>query len=251
MANKKSHPPRPKRDSAHFDPEINPHYSHVPSEPEQPSRSERIGHVLWEIGKTVGTIALVALIIRIFLVQPFFVQGESMEPNFHDGDYLLVNQLSYKLGAPSRGDVIIFKAPPEPDTDYIKRIIGLPGETVDLKDGHFFITNQRHSTPVEVVESYEPAGTLTMSSNQQTHWELGTDQYFVAGDNRGPGKSLDSRAWGPLPKQNIIGRAWFRAYPLAALGFISKPKYPGLSLAPQSPRAYAGAGARALTFQPA
>jgi signal peptidase I len=232
MATKKKKIPLAKRDTEHFDPAINPKFSNIPAEAEQPSGGERVGHALWEIGKTIGFIVVAAIIIRAFLIQPFFVQGESMEPDFHDGDYLLVNQLSYHLHQPHRGDVIVFKAPPEPDTNYIKRIIGVPGDTVDLKDGHYIITNAKHPGGEIVTEPYIEENTPTDPIGDQTHWEVPKDQYFTSGDNRQPGKSLDSRAWGFVPKNFIKGSVWIRAYPLANAGFIKHAKYPNLSAIP-------------------
>lgn len=200
-------------------------------ESEQPSGGERVMAVGWEVLKTVAFIVLVAVFIRAFVVQPFFVEGQSMEPDFHDGDYLLVNQMGYHLGKPSRGDVIVFKAPPEPDENYIKRIIGLPGETVELVNGHFVIKNDEHPEGITLEEPYIEEGVLTRPDPEtnQTRWELGPDQYFVAGDNRQPGKSSDSRSWGPLPRNNIIGKTSVRVYPIADFAWITHQKYPELS----------------------
>ncbi|MSU75944.1 signal peptidase I [Patescibacteria group bacterium] len=225
----KQTPPPIRRKSSDFDPTLNPDFATVPAEAEQPSSSERALHALWEIAKTVAFIIIAAVIIRAFLLQPFFVQGESMESNFHDGNYLLVNQLSYKLGKPERGDVVVFKAPPEPDTNFIKRIIGLPGETVELRNNQVIIFNAEHRDGVTLDESYEPAGVKTLPEISQTKWELGPDQYFVLGDNREPEKSSDSRAWGILPKDNLIGKAWIRVYPLAEVGVVKHERYPDLS----------------------
>ena len=221
--------PRPKRTTV--DPELNPRFSNVPVETEQPGSGERVLAVGWEVLKTVAFIVLVAVFIRAFVVQPFFVEGQSMEPDFHDGDYLLVNQLSFRLGKPDRGDVIVFKAPPAPDENYIKRVIGLPGETVELTDGGYTIKNDQHPNGVRLEEPYIEPGvrTLTDPESNQTRWELGPDQYFVSGDNRNPGKSSDSRAWGPVPTGNIIGKTALRVYPLADLGLVQHQSFPELS----------------------
>lgn len=229
VEHKSSKPPRVRRKSREFDPSLNPDFSTVPAEAEQPSGSERIFHALWEVIKTVAFIILAAVVIRAFLVQPFFVQGQSMETNFHDGNYLLVNQLSYKFGQPQRGDVVVFKAPPEPSENYIKRIIGLPGETVELRNGKVVIYNAEHRDGVTLDESYEPANADTLPESAQTRWELGPNQYFVLGDNRLPDKSSDSRAWGLLDKNLLIGKAWLRVYPLAQFGFVKHQTFPDLS----------------------
>ncbi len=226
---------RSKRQSGdRVDPELNPQYANIPAEPEQPTTGERVGHLLWEVVKTVGFIVIAALLIRTLIIQPFFVQGDSMNPDFHNGDYLLVNQLSYRLGKPQRGDVVVFKAPPEPETNYIKRIIGLPGETVELKDGRYYIYNQQNPSGVQLPETYIAANLPTLPESSQTRWQLGADQYFVSGDNREPGKSSDSRAWGPVPRANLIGRAWLRVYPLDAFGIIKHHRY-GSQLGGQVP----------------
>lgn len=228
--NKEIKPPAARRKSRNFDPSLNPDFSTVPAEAEQPSGSERIFHALWEVVKTVAFIILAAVIIRAFLVQPFFVQGQSMETNFHNGNYLLVNQLSYKFGQPQRGDVVVFKAPPEPSENYIKRIVGLPGETVELKNGQVVVYNAEHRGGVVLDEDgYEPDGVETQPESNETRWELGSNQYFVLGDNRDPGKSSDSRAWGPLDKNLLVGKAWLRVYPLAQFGFVKHQDFPDLS----------------------
>jgi signal peptidase I len=229
MAEKKTKPPHLPRDPGKFDPSINPDFSSIPAEAEQPTTSERLMHGVWEVVKTVAFIILAAVIIRAFLLQPFFVQGESMEPNYHDGNYLLVNQVSYKFSKPSRGDVVVFKAPPEPDTNYIKRVIGLPGETVELKGGGVVIFNEQHRQGVTLQEPYEPPGVKTLPESSQTRWELGADEFFVLGDNRGPEKSSDSRAWGLLDRDLLIGKAWLRVYPPAEFGTVKHQDFSELA----------------------
>lgn len=232
VATEKPKAPHRRTNPESVDPSINPDFSTVPLEAEQPSWTDRLLHATWEIIKTLAFIVLAAVIIRAFFLQPFFVQGESMEPNFQDGNYLLVNQISYHFSAPARGDVIVFKAPPEPETNYIKRVIGVPGDTVELKSGHYVVSNARHPSGVTLNESYELPGTTTLpipESGNLTKWQLGPDQYFAGGDNREPGKSSDSRAWGLVPRQVIIGKAWLRVYPLAAVGAVKHQSFPELS----------------------
>ena len=164
---------------------------------------------IWEIVKIVAISLAIIIPIRYYLVQPFFVRGASMEPNFDNGEYLVVDELSYRLREPGRGEVIVFKFPKDPSQYYIKRIIGLPKETVEIKNNQVIIYNQEFKDGEVLNES-------VYSVNGQHIWgnvkmNLGEDEYFVLGDNRGA--SSDSRQWGSLPQKYIIGRVWLRAWP--------------------------------------
>lgn len=162
------------------------------------------------------TFAFVALVIvvpiRLFIAQPFIVSGESMYPTFDTGQYLIVDQLSYKFHEPARGDVIIFKYPNNPSTFFIKRIIGLPGETLELNGNTTTIT-QTDGTTITLDEPY-----VQMPRESVLTKTLAQDEYFVMGDNRLA--SLDSRVWGPLKRDHIIGRAYLRLLPFNMLGFL-------------------------------
>jgi len=154
-------------------------------------------------------ILFVVLPIRFFVAQPFVVVGTSMEPTFLNKDYLIVDELSYRLSDPKRGDVIIFKFPggEEKQKYFIKRIIGLPGETVDIKNGLVTVFNSKNPNGIVLNETYiaePPRNTLTMT--------VETDRYFVMGDNRDV--SYDSRSWGTLEKSEIVGKAFLRLLPL-------------------------------------
>lgn len=151
-------------------------------------------------------IILVVAPIRIFIAQPFIVDGESMVPTFQNGNYLIVDEISYKFEKPARGDVIVFRYPGNPSIFYIKRIIGLPGETVTIKNGNITITKPDGSSRV----LKEPFISERDTSYNMTR-KLTNTQYFVMGDNRP--RSSDSRVWGPLPAKNIIGRVLFRLAP--------------------------------------
>ncbi|MBI4812775.1 signal peptidase I [Candidatus Falkowbacteria bacterium] len=175
---------------------------------------------LWETIKIVVVSALIVVPIRYFVVQPFFVKGASMEPGFDDGHYLIINEISYRLEAPERGDVIVFRYPLDPSQYYIKRIIGLPGETVEIVGGGVIIYNQRHPAGMVLVEDYLVAGQKTTGDFRVT---LRGDEYFVLGDNREA--SSDSRRWGPLDKDYIIGRVWVRAWPPDRLMVFAAPNY--------------------------
>ena len=166
---------------------------------------------IWETAKIVIIALLIVMPIRYFVFQPFFVKGQSMDPTFENGDYLIVDELSYKFRAPERGEVVVFKYPNDPSQRYIKRIIGLPGETVEIQAGKIIISNAKGESAV-LDEKYLPPSDLTLGDTKAV---LGAKDYFVLGDNRLA--SSDSRSWGPLPKDNIIGRVLLRVWPFAAL----------------------------------
>ena len=174
---------------------------------------------IWEILKIVIIALLIVVPIRYFLFQPFFVKGQSMEPNFENGDYLIIDEISYRLGSPQRGEVVVFKYPQNPSQRYIKRIVGLPGETVEIEDGKVIIFNQVGSQILDESD-YLPASCQTPGDARVS---LNEDEYFVLGDNRA--SSADSRSWGPLPKENIIGRVLFRAWPFTTLAKFEAPAY--------------------------
>jgi signal peptidase I len=174
---------------------------------------------IWEIIKIVVIALLIVVPIRYFIFQPFFVKGQSMEPNFENGDYLIVDEISYRFREPLRGEVVVFKYPQNPSQRYIKRIIGLPGETVVIEDGKVVIFNE-NGTQILNETGYLPPFTLTPGDIRVT---LTGDEYFVLGDNRI--SSSDSRRWGPLPREDIIGRVLFRAWPFVALAKFEVPVY--------------------------
>jgi len=176
---------------------------------------------VWEIIKiTVITLAII-IPVRYFLMQPFFVKGASMEPNFDDGQYLIIDEVSYRWRIPERGEVIVFRYPADPGQFYIKRIIGLPGETVEVSNNQVEIFNAEHPLGFVLDESaYLPPGVPTTGELQQ---KLGPDEYFVLGDNRVA--SFDSRRWGLLPRSNIIGRVWLRAWPPQNVHVFGAPEY--------------------------
>ena len=174
--------------------------------------------VLWELLKIIIIAALIVVPIRYFVFQPFIVKGDSMVPNLHSGDYLIVDELSYKFGEPQRGDVVVLKYPLDTTQRFIKRVIGLPGETVQVKNGKIDIL--KNGKDLKLGETYLPAGLATTGDINLT---LGADAYFVMGDNRQ--FSYDSRSWGALPKEDIIGKVMFRILPLSSMIYISTPKF--------------------------
>ncbi len=176
-------------------------------------------HSIWEVLNIIIVAVLIVLPIRYFLFQPFLVKGQSMEPNFENGDYLIIDELSYRLRQPERGEVIVFKYPKNPSLRYIKRIIGLPGETVEIENGKITILNEKGSETLNESQYLSPF--LGTPGNIKV--TLGKNEYFVLGDNRP--SSSDSRSWGLLPRKNIIGRVFVRAWPFAALAKFEPPIY--------------------------
>lgn len=168
------------------------------------------GQFFWELLKAFILAMVIIVPIRYFLVQPFFVRGASMEPNFHDGEYLIVDQLSYRFRQPARGEVVVFRYPEDPSQFFIKRIVGLPGETVHIDDGRVALTIPGQMQKVELDEMAYLSDSVRTGGTMDV--ELGTDEYFLLGDNREA--SSDSRSWGPVVKRAIMGRAWVRAWPL-------------------------------------
>ncbi len=160
-------------------------------------------------------IIVVVIPIRVFIISPFIVDGESMHPTFQNLDYLVVDELVYRFSAPERGDVIVFRYPNDPSVFYIKRIIGLPGDTVSINHGVVSLTNSSGNT-FALSEPYIVNEDATYTRNIT----LNEGEYFVMGDNRP--NSSDSRVWGILPRKNIIGRVDLRLLPVTHAGF-----YPG------------------------
>ncbi|MCR4328143.1 MAG: signal peptidase I [Patescibacteria group bacterium] len=169
-------------------------------------------------------IALIAVgsvfLVRTFLVQPFVVSGSSMIPNFENGDYLLVDELTYHFRSPERGEVVVFKYNDGSATYFIKRIIGLPGEQVSIKNNEINVMLPNEGGVVPISEPYLSSGVVTGGDAEYT---LGSDEYFVMGDNRS--FSFDSRSWGPLSADNLVGIARIRLWPLSQLTAFAAPQY--------------------------
>lgn len=171
----------------------------------------------FETGKVVLFAMLVVLPIRYFLFQPFIVRGASMEPNFEESDYLIVDQLSYRFREPNRGEVIVFHYPADPSKRHIKRIIGLPEEEVKIEDGNIFIISDGEKILIE--EDYIPKTEIS----KEKDIFLKEGEFFVMGDNRNV--SFDSRNWGALPKENIIGKVFFQVSFFDVFSTVKTPQY--------------------------
>lgn len=177
---------------------------------------------------TIETVVIalsIFLVVYLFLVQPHQVSGLSMFPNFHDKEYILTDKVSYRLGEPKRGDVVVFHAPDAAHCpqgtgcDFIKRVIGLPGETIQIIDHVYYINGTKLDEPYIPVENVLNEGRF-LASEPIT---LAVDEYFVSGDNRP--HSSDSREWGPIHKAEIVGRGFLRYWPINRTGFIPKISY--------------------------
>ena len=197
-------------------------------------QSEEYGFsgVIWEIVKMVFWVVVIIVPIRVFLIQPFFVQGASMEPNFEDKEYLIVNELGYKTTdvgfgkGPDlftvkpfkelrRGEVVVFRYPKNPKVFYIKRIVGLSGEKIEVFNGQVRISNSENPNGFLLDESKYLSASVSTSG--EINMTLG-DEYFVMGDNRE--HSSDSRSWGPVPAYDIMGRVMLRAWPIGKAGLF-------------------------------
>ncbi|MEK7513232.1 MAG: signal peptidase I [Patescibacteria group bacterium] len=176
--------------------------------------------ILWsffEIIQTVVIAVVAVFLVRTFVAQPFLVSGASMEPTFQNGNYLLIDELVYRFREPERGEVVVFKYPGDHRSFYIKRIIGLPGERVVVKNGTVAVDDGSGVQPLG--ESYLMGVRVT----GETDVTLGEHEYFVMGDNRN--FSYDSRNWGPLRRAEIVGMVRFRLWPVNEVMAFSAPAY--------------------------
>lgn len=179
---------------------------------------------------TIETILLALalfIVINTFVAQLYQVIGSSMLPDFHNGEYLLTDKLTYRFREPQRGEVIIFKSPESPHHDaYIKRIVALPGETLKIEDNRVTIYNHKHPEGFTLKEPYLKKETLTEGKKDITEGEpfsISPESYVVLGDNREV--SSDSRTWGAITKDEIIGRSLFRLWPPNAFSYIARAEY--------------------------
>src|SRR3989344_3053527 len=168
---------------------------------------------LWEFIKILVISLAIVFPIRAYVAQPFIVDGDSMEPNFSDGQYLIIDEISYKFKEPQRGEVIVFHPPTGQRFFFIKRIVGLPGETVKIENGKIILGSGNERIILD--EEYLPEG---LKTRPDSFFELGENEYFVLGDNRD--RSSDSRLWGTLKKESITGRAFLRLWPLSKIGVL-------------------------------
>ncbi len=175
-----------------------------------PSFNRSAGSFAAELVKIIVIAFAIIIPIRFFILQPFYVKGASMEPNFHDNEYLIIDELSYRLHQPARGDVIVLRNPSQPSEFLIKRVIGLPGDRLTINDGEITVFDTAHPDGAILNESeYLPPDRITFGHLDVT---LGQNEFYVLGDNRPA--SLDSRIFGPVMRTQIIGRTAVRAWPV-------------------------------------
>ncbi len=169
--------------------------------------------------KELVKLAIIALVIvipfRLYVAQPFIVEGASMYPTFKNSHYLIVDEVTYRFKQPERGSVLVFKYPKDPSKSFIKRVIGLPGEIVSLKEGKVTITSGKYPNGLVLDEPY-----IELPKSDTLTYTLADDEYFVMGDNRA--QSADSRIWGPVPKEDIIGRPLIRVVPFGIFPGVHK-----------------------------
>ncbi len=177
----------------------------------------------WEIVMELAIfgvmIFVIFFVIRPYVAEPYLVDGRSMDPTFATSDYLIVNKISYELGSPDRNTVVVFRYPNDPTKSFIKRIIGLPGETVKMKDNVVTIINQENPNGLNIDQSYVVHKCTDTSKCVNTFEKtLTNEEYFVMGDNRA--ESFDSRSWGPLNKKYISGEPFVRLWPINSIGYL-------------------------------
>lgn len=177
------------------------------------SFAKKVGLLIFEVVKVVLISLAIILPIRYFLVQPFYVEGASMEPNFYNKEYLIIDEISYRFNNPERGEVIILKNPQDRKFYFIKRVVALPGEKVAVLNGRVFINDKQLSETYIKNFSNDDYGPVTLAD----------DEYFVLGDNRS--NSSDSRYFGPLKRTDVIGRVWIRGWPLERFNTFNAPIY--------------------------
>lgn len=174
--------------------------------------------------QTVLLAASIFLVIYIFLFRPFQVSGDSMYPTFKNGEYILTNLIALRTNGVQRGDVIVFKAPPDREKDFIKRVIGLPGDTVLLKDGFVYINDKKLDESAYLHSDVRTYGGSFLKDGEP--YTIPAGNYIVMGDNRP--FSSDSREWGLLPANMIIGKSFFVYWPVTSMRLVHNPFPPSI-----------------------
>lgn len=168
--------------------------------------------------QTLVVFGAIFALIYLLVAQPHKVSGRSMVPTFQDGDYIFTDKLTYRFREPMHGEVVVLKNPRDESEDFIKRIIALPGDSIKVENSRIFVNGQPAN------ESYLPSDTPTRAGsflNEGALINVANNQYFVIGDNRD--HSSDSREWGPITKEEIIGKVFFRYWPIQTFGIFKSP----------------------------
>ncbi len=184
----------------------------------QETLGQKFGAFFLDFVETIVIALAIFVIVYRFLFQPHQVKGQSMFDNFHDGEYLLTNKIDFHFRDPESGEVIVFKAPKNEDYDYIKRVIGSPGDTVMIKKGHVYVNGQLLDE-----SGYLDLSVITRAGRYSIEGlsiTVPADNYFVMGDNRN--NSSDSRDWGLVPAENIVGHAWIKYWPINQMGVVDR-----------------------------
>jgi len=186
---------------------------------------------LFEIVETLVLTLIIFLVIQTFVAQPYKVQQQSMEHTLEPDQYVLVDKLTPRFDTYKRGDIVVFTPPAdwvqEDGTPFIKRVIGLGGDTVEVRDGKVFINGTEIDEEyVYASEPGDPPQPTTVPGDEH-RWVIPTDELFLLGDHRAA--SADSRTFGPVPAVQVIGRAWLRYWPIDVFGILKTPTYPELA----------------------
>lgn len=187
---------------------------------------EKIGATFLDLIETMAISFSIFLVVYLFFLQPHQVNGQSMVPNFQSGEHVLTDKVTFKMRDPQRGEVVVFHAPPDANCpegtgcDFIKRVLGVPGDTLEVKENAIWVNGEK------LPEPYIPSDFPILPGNATKGKSvyLGPNEFFVSGDNRP--YSSDSRAWGAITKDEIIGRVFFRYWPPAAISTVGKASYP-------------------------
>jgi len=186
---------------------------------------QKIGASILDMIETLAISLSIFLVVYLFFLQPHEVDGQSMEPNFESGEHVLTDKVTYRIREPARGEVVVFHAPSEAHCaegtgcDFIKRIIGVPGDSIEVHDNAIWVNGV--ALEEDYIPDTFPIDPANATKNKTIY--LGADEYFVCGDNRP--YSSDSRAWGPIEKTDIIGRVFFRYWPVGAVSGIKSAQY--------------------------
>ncbi len=175
--------------------------------------------VFWEFVEAIVFALAIFVVCYLFLFQPNQVKGRSMEPTYHDNEYILTDKISYRLGLPQRGDVVVFRSPKNSDIDFIKRIIGLPGERVKISGGKVYVNSELLDETKYLDLSIYTGPESYLLENREAVVPEG--YYFVMGDNRM--QSSDSRDFGPVLPGEFIGKVFFRYWPMNRFGLVGQP----------------------------